>query len=246
MNLPLIERTKTDIARFTAHITMARNKREAQADLDNAKAALAALTKVQPARPPEPALPAHLQPVVFELDYPSLVDQPAYNEAADLVRRFSAELEAVTKRLHHLHAQRAKSADEFAELDPLSLLNGGALSAPLSREIEILESKAKLLELNLTRFRQKQVLVEEALSADAVRHVTTIHKARVQAVRVALDALHEANRAERSIGTALSRKGYDSNGLPFGAFAPEEVDPYDRNGSKAYYFLDGLATYTKK
>lgn len=243
MSIQLIERTKADIARFTAHLATTRNKQDAQNDLDAAEAALKHLTR-EFKRTPDPLLAAHIRQPIDAIDYPKLSEQPAYAETLSVLTRIVNELSVVQGRITELQQQQIGS--DFAPVDPLDLLDGGKVGDSISAEIMKLQAKAAILRKTESQYRIRLSYVEADMSGAAVRHATKEHKKRVARVAEALEALREANRQERALVYGIEQLGYTTCQMPFGSYHPNDIDYFDTNGSKGYYFVESIKDYIDK
>lgn len=247
MSMTLIDYTRQTIASLTATIAANPDRSyNARKQLENDKLALAALTKEQPKRVPELVAPDHIRQPVDAIDYPRLHDQHGYAETSSILQRIVTELVGVHDRIDVLRRQQSEMVGDFAIIDPLALLDGGTVGSPMSAEIAQLQAKAIILQKIVDQYRIRLSYVEAELSNAAVRHVSKEHKKRVAKVAAALEVLREANRQERALVYGLEQLGYTTGLMPFGSYYPNDIDYFDTNGSKGYYFVESIKDYIAK
>ena len=172
-----------------------------------------------------------------------------------------AEFKAASDKLAHYQSQLAQALEERRRLSieqrapqaatpPQALadaLLSGAGSVPATseqaaRNAQLIDALESAIRAQTNEIRE----VTARCNREAARLLKGEHAKRVQAIMQALEALREANKAERELHGQLDALGY-SDALPELAFNPPRMgylDPRDTSGGYPPEWWQQAAEYT--
>lgn len=184
--------------------------------------------------------------------YPHIRDQPSYRDAMGKLNHFRSQLQLEQQKLQELQLEYAKSVnpDEQQEMESTHAIKQAealiAGTAPLQSLADQIQSKHRLITALEAAAKAQGVIVNEverALSREAAAHFVAEHKAVVARLIEAVQALHAANLAEVDFRNQLDRLGYYGalRAMQFDQVA--ELDPENRMGCRAFYWMPDAKSY---
>ena len=199
---------------------------------------------------PADSAPLHIERKI-SITYPRITEQPEHIAAYEKLRGFVTRKEELQGQLAQLQAERAnrtearhdgdRSTDDIGAAD--ALLSGARQDSGTEQMQSLAEDIALLAKAEAAQ-RRVVKQVNDALSAKAGQHFAGQHKAEVARLMDAVQALHQANKAEAVIRDDLMALGYLGGTVAYMGYG-EAHDPSDNTGSPAFYWASSAAAYVQ-
>ena len=192
--------------------------------------------------------PIHIERKI-SITYPRITEQPEHIAAYAKLQGFTtrkAELQEQLRQLQAEHASRMEAQHSndrrTNDIDAADALLSGARQDSGTEQMQALA--ADIAVLDKAEAAQRQVLkqISDALCVKAGQHFAEQHRAEVARLRGAIQALHQANKAEAVIRDDLMALGYLGGTVAYMGYG-EAHDPSDNTGSPAFYWYRDAAAY---